>query len=444
MSLDITTPFDVANGTDYETASGVIDSTEWDTLDLNITLNMDQNYGQYFMYLPAGVDFQPLNLRVRFQPGDGTLYIRWDIQTSVWGGFTTILSTTASYTLATDVDIQITRNSSGVIATYVDGTLADSFTESSTITVGPGIVGINNTATSDLTVQSLSINVAAANIFAATLDDATLVAAGNIENTGTLAVTLADSVASAAGALEITGALAETLADSTLNAAGSLEFTGSLSQTLDDITQSATGLLSFIGTLAATLDDIALAATGTSISAGADGTLTATLDSVGLAAQGVIDPIGLLGITLDATALNAVGAQQVSGTFTDLLSNTSLAAVGGTSSADEGLCMRIIHDREYNSFSESFSQRDNESIIYQINFTRLMKDRGSSISSVTWSSSGASITNPSLASNITQATLRSTSRHNVIKVVATQADGVSRIKTIDLRTIDSESTGNYN
>jgi len=151
-----------------------------------------------------------------------------------------------------------------------------------------------------------------------------------------------------------------------------------------------------------------------------------------------------LGATLDSVTLNAVGLQQITGTFTDLLSNASLAAVGGTGSADEGLCMRIIHDREYNSFSESFSQRDNESIIYQINFTRLMVDRGSSISSVTWSSNGATITNPSLASNITQATLRSSSRHNTIKVVATQADGVNRIKTIDLRTIDSDSSGGYN
>ena len=423
MSLDITTPFDVANGTDYETASGVIDSTEWDTLDLNITLNMTDNYGQYFMYLPAGVDFEPVNLRVRFQPGDGTLYIRWDIQTSVWGGFTTILSTTASYTLDDDVDIQITRNSSGVIATYVDGTLADSFTESSTISVGPGIVGINNTATNDLTVQSLSINVAAANAFAATLANAT---------------------ASASGALEFTGTLAGTLSDTTLSAAGSLAFTGSLSQTLDDTTQSAAGLLSFIGTMSTALDDVTLAASGTSISAGAEGTLTATLDDTLLAAQGAIDPIGLLGVTLDSVTLNAVGLQQITGTFTDLLSNASLAAVGGTGSADEGLCMRIIHDREYNSFSESFSQRDNESIIYQINFTRLMVDRGSSISSVTWSSNGATITNPSLASNITQATLRSSSRHNTIKVVATQADGVNRIKTIDLRTIDSDSSGGYN
>ena len=422
MSLDITTPFDVANGTDYETASGVIDSTEWDTLDLNITLNMTDNYGQYFMYLPAGVDFEPVNLRVRFQPGDGTLYIRWDIQTSVWGGFTTILSTTASYTLDDDVDIQITRNSSGVIATYVDGTLADSFTESSTISVGPGIVGINNTATNDLTVQSLSINVAAANAFAATLANAT---------------------ASASGALEFTGTLAGTLSDTTLSAAGSLAFTGSLSQTLDDTTQSAAGLLSFIGTMSTALDDVTLVASGTSISAGAEGTLTATLDDTLLAAQGAIDPIGLLGVTLDSVTLNAVGLQQITGTFTDLLSNASLAAVGGTGSADEGLCMRIIHDREYNSFSESFSQRDNESIIYQINFTRLMVDRGSSISSVTWSSNGATITNPSLASNITQATLRSSSRHNTIKVVATQADGVNRIKTIDLRTIDSDSSGGY-
>ena len=73
-----------------------------------------------------------------------------------------------------------------------------------------------------------------------------------------------------------------------------------------------------------------------------------------------------------------------------------------------------------------------------------MVERESSIVAVTWSSKGASITNPSLASNIAQATITSTNKHNVIKVVATQADGVSRIKTIDLRTIDSESTGNYN
>jgi len=287
---------------------------------------------------------------------------------------------------------------------------------------------------------------ASSNDFASTLGPATLVAAGNTvtSSTGTLSSTLDNSTLAATGSAVYTGTLTATLSDATLNAAGSLAFTGSLSQTLDDTTQSAAGLLSFIGTMSTALDDVTLAASGTSISAGAEGTLTATLDDTLLAAQGAIDPIGLLGITLDPTSLNASGLQQVAGTFTDLLSNASLAAVGGTGSADEGLCMRIIHDREYNSFSESFSQRDNESIIYQINFTRLMVDRGSSISSVTWSSNGATITNPSLASNITQATLRSSSRHNTIKVVATQADGVNRIKTIDLRTIDSDSSGGYN
>ena len=263
MSLDITTPFDVANGTDYETASGVINSTEWDTLDLNITLNMTDNYGQYFMYLPAGVDFEPVNLRVRFQPGDGTLYIRWDIQTSVWGGFTTILSTTASYTLDDDVEIQITRNSSGVIATYVDGTLADSFTESSTITVGPGIVGINNTATNDLTVQSLSINaVSATNDFASTLAPATLVAAGNTTNTGTVASTLGPATLSAAGNTANSGNVSTALGPATLAATGNSANYGNLAVTLAPVTLAAIGDVVNTGTLAVTLAPATLVATG--------------------------------------------------------------------------------------------------------------------------------------------------------------------------------------
>ena len=303
MSLDITTPFDVANGTDYETASGVIDSTEWDTLDLNITLNMTDNYGQYFMYLPAGVDFEPVNLRVRFQPGDGTLYIRWDIQTSVWGGFTTILSTTASYTLDDDVEIQITRNSSGVIATYVDGTLADSFTESSTITVGPGIVGINNTATNDLTVQSLSINaVSATNDFASTLAPATLVAAGNTTNTGTVASTLGPATLVAAGEAANTGTLTTTLSPATLSAAGNTANSGNVLTALGPATLSATGNSANYGNLAVTLAPATLAALGDVVNTG---TLAVTLAPATLAGTGNMKGFGTFSTVLAPATLAA-------------------------------------------------------------------------------------------------------------------------------------------
>lgn len=106
--------------------------------------------------------------------------------------------------------------------------------------------------------------------------------------------------------------------------------------------------------------------------------------------------------------------------------------------------MRIINDREFDSNRERFSQQSDEEVKYQINFDRLMTERGSSVSSVAWSSDTATITNETLSSNKATATIKSANRHNLVKVIATQANGVDRIKMIGIQVIDSDSSGGYN
>jgi len=105
--------------------------------------------------------------------------------------------------------------------------------------------------------------------------------------------------------------------------------------------------------------------------------------------------------------------------------------------------MRVIHDREFDSDRKLFSQQSEESAIYQIDFDRLMTERGSSVSTAVWSSKTASITDQSLASNIATATITSDRKTNLIKVIATQADGVKRIKHFTVKVIDPTVTGDY-
>jgi len=68
MALNITTPFDVPPTPYWNTAAGVISATEWNALDINITVKMDQNYGTYWIYFANGVNFNDPAWRVRMQP----------------------------------------------------------------------------------------------------------------------------------------------------------------------------------------------------------------------------------------------------------------------------------------------------------------------------------------------------------------------------------------
>lgn len=103
----------------------------------------------------------------------------------------------------------------------------------------------------------------------ATLDDATLSAAGDVADRGTLDVTLGDATLSGAGSVSIGGALSTTLADATLSAAATVADRGALDITLDDATLSGVGSVvteaAVSGSLSGTLADVTLDASGVTV-----------------------------------------------------------------------------------------------------------------------------------------------------------------------------------
>lgn len=101
--------------------------------------------------------------------------------------------------------------------------------------------------------------------------------------------------------------------------------------------------------------------------------------------------------------------------------------------------MRNIIDREQATRVRTYSQNIGESTEYQIDFTRLMASRGTSIASVAWSSAegDVSISGESLSSDKASADLSMTSAGSgLVKVSATQADGNVRVVYIAIRAID--------
>lgn len=161
----------------------------------------------------------------------------------------------------------------------------------------------------------------------ATLDDATLDAAGELAINGTLDATLDDATLSSAGVLALAGQLAQTLDDATLAATGELTIIGSLDATLDDVALTATGTLALIGTLDATLDNATLEATGELALVGA---LAATLADTTLSSAGALALVGQLAQTLEDATLDAAGQIVVglSGSLDATLDDATLAATG--------------------------------------------------------------------------------------------------------------------
>lgn len=109
--------------------------------------------------------------------------------------------------------------------------------------------------------------------------------------------------------------------------------------------------------------------------------------------------------------------------------------------------MRVIHDRERDTREYRYSQNKGESVEYRLDFSRLMTERGTSVSSVAWESLNgqASIANESLSSDIATADI-TTSQSGMaqVKATATLADGNIRVKWIKIQAIDPEySTKDY-
>lgn len=109
--------------------------------------------------------------------------------------------------------------------------------------------------------------------------------------------------------------------------------------------------------------------------------------------------------------------------------------------------MRVINDREYESEACRFSQSIGGSPRYSVNFSRVMADRSTSVSSVVWSveSGRATITSEALASNVASAILSSPNTDkSLIKIIATQADGGTRVRYIELHTTEpNRSSSDY-
>lgn len=113
----------------------------------------------------------------------------------------------------------------------------------------------------------------------------------------------------------------------------------------------------------------------------------------------------------------------------------------------EILEVRPIHDRERDTRESRHSQNKGEGIRYKFDFSRLMTERGESVSSATWEavSGSASISNTDLTSNIASADVTTNKQGMVqIKVTATQADGNKRVKWLKIQVIDPDgSIGDY-
>ena len=108
-----------------------------------------------------------------------------------------------------------------------------------------------------------------------------------------------------------------------------------------------------------------------------------------------------------------------------------------------GLEMRIFHDREYESASIGRTQVIGESILYRFNFDRLMTERNTTVSSVSWSvkSGNATISTETLTNNKADAIISTTKQGIVlIEITATLADTTKRVKYLTLNVI---SPGNY-
>jgi hypothetical protein len=104
--------------------------------------------------------------------------------------------------------------------------------------------------------------------------------------------------------------------------------------------------------------------------------------------------------------------------------------------------MRTINDREYDSRTFRYSQSIDGKPPYQVNFSRVMAERGTSVSSVTWlvESGSATIESETLSNDIASAVISSgTGDISLIKVTATQADGGARVRFLAIKTIDPDS-----
>lgn len=109
--------------------------------------------------------------------------------------------------------------------------------------------------------------------------------------------------------------------------------------------------------------------------------------------------------------------------------------------------MRVIHDRERDTREHRYSQNKDEITEYKIDFSRLMTERETSASNVTWEAvnGAATIANNSLSSDIATADITASKQGMAqIKVTATQADGNNRIVWLKIQCIDPEySTKDY-
>ena len=103
-----------------------------------------------------------------------------------------------------------------------------------------------------------------------------------------------------------------------------------------------------------------------------------------------------------------------------------------------GLEMRVIHDREYKTAKNTATQAVGESIFYRFDFSRLMAETSTSVSSVEWSVKGgqATLSGEVLDTNKADAIITTTQEGiSHIQLTATLADSTTRVKNLMINSI---------
>jgi hypothetical protein len=270
--------------------------------------------------------------------------------------FTQISSATKTHSNDTYYWVRLRVNSSGDTVqarSWADGSSEGGTWECDATDTAVGVVdgycglhGTANTATvtwdacgvgtnGDTAPSSASSGISGT--LSATLDAATLSAAGTLLIVGSLGQSLGALTLSSAGAIgggANTGTLSQTLGAATLTSAGTLLINGALSQTLGSVTLAATGQAGAVTTAAlnATLGAATLAATGKLPIVGA---VAQNLGTLTLASAGKVPVVGSASITLGQLTIVATG---FSGTAISAALSQALGALvlssEGTSVAD--------------------------------------------------------------------------------------------------------------
>jgi hypothetical protein len=159
MALNITTPFLVQEyPTNSDTVAGSITAEEWDALTVNISLSMDEAWGNYWIYFGNGTDLGLPCWRVRMQPnGSGGVKMTWSQLSVQYGSWTEETFVLATYALASEVSMTVERSGGNLTWTF-NGDTPVVIAEVSPVPLGTGSIGFSNGGTANtFEVQSVEV-----------------------------------------------------------------------------------------------------------------------------------------------------------------------------------------------------------------------------------------------------------------------------------------------